>query len=108
MSVSTWHYRNLGHDVFFWKREGVTKNAIEFFCSVACVFDVLLLVLSYRYFLGVIEENIRSHEHWVVERTDIDLFVTSLSVLECVRTHEVRHGGDGIENPCELGVRGHV
>ncbi len=109
MTVGAWNDRNFGHNVRFGERKNFFfENAVELFCSVARILDMLLLVLSHGNDSCVVEQNIGGHEHWVIERTNIELLALCFCVFVRVRAHEVRHRRDGVENPTELCVCGHI
>ena len=109
LSVSAGYYSHVFNDVFLRKREYVAvKGAVELLCSIACVLNMLLLILSYRHACSIVQQNVCRHEHWVIKGAYTYLFVLCFSILECVCTHEVRHRRERIENPGEFGVRRHV
>ena len=46
--------------------------------NIACYFNVLLLVIAHRYFVGVIQQNVGCLERWVCKETRRDKFSFAL------------------------------
>ena len=109
LPVGAGHHRDVRHDIWLGEREDIRfEDAVEFLRRVACYLDVLFLVSSHRHDSGVVEQDVGGHQHRVVEGPDVDLPILRLSIFESVSAHEVRHRGDCVEYPTELGVCRHI
>ena len=57
----------------------------------------------------LVQEDIRRHEHGVIHQPHVHVVgVLGALVLELRHAGELSRIGDGVEHPCELGVRGNV
>ena len=45
----------------------LAKNTIKFLSRIARILDMLLLVRAYRHYIYVVEQNIGSHQHRIIE-----------------------------------------
>ena len=94
----------LGHD------ERLAEGVVEALGDVARELDVLLLVLAHRDGVGLVQQDVRRHEHRVVEEADRDALALGAGrlVLELRHPAQLAHVRDRVEDPHELAVRGHV
>ena len=58
--------------------------------------------------VGVVGEDVGGHQHRVVEQPDAHRLLALGLLLELGHPPQLAEGGDAVEDPGELGVRGHV
>ena len=70
---------------------------------------MLALVNAHRHKVRLVEQDIRRHQHRIIEEADVDV-VGVLGALILVLRHAAHfaHVGEAIEHPRKLGVRGNV
>ena len=72
-------------------------------------FQMLLLVIADRHLIGLVEQDIRRHQHRIAEQADVDVVLeTGGLVLELGHARQLAHLGVAVQYPAELGVLGHV
>ena len=92
----------LGHD------EGLAVELVEAQRDVARQLDVLLLVLTHRHLVGVVEEDVGGLQHRIGEEAGRDALL--LLRLDLVLRHALEPADrrDALQDPRRLGVRAHV
>ena len=90
--------------------ERLAEGVVEALGHVARELHVLLLVLAHRDGVGAVQQDVRRHEHRVVEEPDGDALALGAGrlVLELRHAAQLAHVGDRVQDPHELGVRRHV
>src|SRR3989344_9466057 len=82
LSVCAEHDRNVRQYVWFRKLENFCfENSVEFFGCVARIFYVLFLVSTHRHNIGIVEQDVGRHKHWVIKSADAYFFALRLCVL---------------------------
>lgn len=51
-----------------WNDEGVTKSSVEANCDIACDLDVLPLIITNRYFVGIVKQDVCCLEGGICEQ----------------------------------------
>ena len=70
---------------------------------------MLLLVFTYRYLVGLIQQDVRRHQHRIVEQTGVDVFrVARGFILELGHTAQLAEIGVAVQRPAQLRVLRHV
>jgi segregation and condensation protein A len=94
----------------FWNDEGVAKAVVEAHRSVARDLDVLSLILTDGYVIGVVQENVGGLEGRVGEKptTDKILFAFGRLVFELGHPRELAVADGALHHPTKLVVFGHV
>lgn len=73
--------------------------------DVAGQLHVLLLVLSHRHIVGLIEENVRSHERGISEEATVDIVrILGRLILKLGHTRQFTKHGIAVEHPAQLGM----
>jgi hypothetical protein len=76
--------------------------------EVAGDLEVLTLVLADGYLVGVVDEDVRGHEHRVGEQPNVPLLPLGGLVLELRHPAGLAKGGETVHDPAEFGVLGEV
>ena len=71
---------------------------------------MLTLVLAHGHAVHLVEQNVGSHQNRVGEQTHGGILSTLLLglVLELGHSGRLTKAGEAVQNPCQLGVLGHV
>ena len=88
--------------------ERLAEAAVEADRDVTHELEVLALVVADRYPVGVVEEHVGGLQHRVVEQPDAHGLLPARLLLELRHPAHLAERGDGVEDPCELGVLPHV
>ena len=109
LAIGAWHHSDRFLDAGFRDNEGLAVHVVELDGDVAGDFEMLLLVLAHRHHLGVVQENVGSHEHGVskeavVDRTHVTVGELGHLVLVAVAALEQAHGSHRAQEPSQFGV----
>ena len=89
--------------------KGVGIDLVEAVGNIAAYLDVLLLVDADRHDIGLIQQDIRRHQHRIGEQPGVDVVgVLCALVLELRHAGKLTEHGEAVEQPCQLGVLRHV
>ena len=89
--------------------EGIAVNAVEAACDVAGNFQMLGLILPHGHEVGIVDEDVRCHQHGVGEQTAVDVVgVLGALILELGHARQLTKLRVAGQHPGKLGVRGHV
>ena len=104
LSIGARHDAHTLQNHLRWWSECFSICIIELCHGFACVLNVLTLVLPHRDNICIIEKNIRSHEHRVIEesRTRLDAFCNFVFI--CMRLHEKRNCYEAFKHPCKFSM----
>src|SRR4030095_7482711 len=70
---------------------------------------MLLLVFTNRYEVGLIKQNVGSHQHRIVEQADADILaLLARLVFELSHSFQFRQTRRAIQNPGQFGVLSYV
>jgi len=81
---------------------------VELLGQVAGELQVLLLVVAHRHEVGVVEQDIRGHEHRVEEQAGVDRLLLAGLVLELGHALQLPERAEAAEDPGQFGVAEHV
>ena len=96
---------NLEHRIVLTAETGIDALLSD----VAGQFQMLFLVLTNRHQIGVIEKDVRRHQHGIVEQTDGDVVALfDRLLLELDHPLQPVQRGDAVEKPAKLAVGGHL
>ena len=70
--------------------------------------EVLGLVLAHRHEIGPVEQDIRGHQHGVIQQPRRHTFESLRLIFELRHPLELADRRDGVQQPLELAVLGHV
>ncbi len=84
------------------------KRCVEPDRHVTGELEVLALVVADRHLVGVVQEDVGHHQDRVVEQAGRDGLLAFALVLELGHPPQLAEGCDAVEEPGQLGVRGHV
>ncbi len=100
--------RGLGVEEGLGFGEGLPEEVVEAAGDLPGELDVLHLVLPHGDGVRLVDEDVRRLEHGVQEEAGPHGLLLAGLVLELGHAGEVPQGGEGGEDPGELGVLGHV
>src|SRR3989339_1967084 len=92
-------------DLWFWNHEGLPKTFVESFSKVAGKFYMLLLIFADRDNLGVIQQDISSHQNRVVKESNTDIFpFASGFIFVLSHAFKFSHRSNTIQDPTKFCV----
>mmetsp|Transcript_13690 Transcript_13690/g.39635 ORF Transcript_13690/g.39635 Transcript_13690/m.39635 type:complete len:492 (-) Transcript_13690:32-1507(-) len=84
-------------------------QTVDTLCNVARQLQVLLLVLAHGYQVGLVQEDVCGHEHWIGEQSSAHLLsLLPALLLELDHTVEPANGRHAVQQPLELRMSRHM
>jgi hypothetical protein len=89
--------------------EGLAIVAIETNGDVARQLEMLLLIFAHRHQVRLIKQDVRGHQHGIVEQADQNVFFLLAGfVLELRHPFEFRQARHAVKQPGKFGMGRHI